>query len=32
LLVDPQFKMITNLDNFFKYRLVDQPFEWVQRK
>jgi pimeloyl-ACP methyl ester carboxylesterase len=32
LLVDPQFKMITNLDNFFKFRLVDQPFEWVQRR
>ena len=32
LLVDPQFKMLVNLDNFFKYRLVNQPFEWVQRK
>jgi pimeloyl-ACP methyl ester carboxylesterase len=32
LLVDPQFKMLVNLDNFLKARLVDQPYEWVQRK
>lgn len=32
LLVDPQFKMLVNLDNFIKARLVDQPYEWVQRK
>jgi pimeloyl-ACP methyl ester carboxylesterase len=32
LLVDPQFKMLPHLDNFIKARLVDQPFEWVQRK
>jgi pimeloyl-ACP methyl ester carboxylesterase len=32
LLVDPQFKMLVNLDNFIRARLVDQPFEWVQRK
>jgi hypothetical protein len=32
LLVDPQFKMLPILDNFIKARLVDQPFEWVQRK
>ncbi len=32
LLVDPQFKMIANIDNFIKARLVDQPFEWIQRK
>ena len=32
LLIDPQFKMLVNLDNFIKARLVDQPYEWVQRK
>lgn len=32
LLVDPQFKMLVNLDNFIQTRLVDQPYEWVQRK
>lgn len=32
LLVDPQFKMLVNLDNFIKTRLVDQPYEWIQRK
>jgi hypothetical protein len=30
--VDPQIKMLVNLDNFIKARLVDQPYEWVQRK
>ncbi len=32
LLVDPQFKMLPHIDNFLKARLVDQSFEWVQRK
>jgi pimeloyl-ACP methyl ester carboxylesterase len=32
LLVDPQFNMLPNLDNFLKFRLVDQPFPWVQRR
>lgn len=32
LLVDPQFNMLPNLDNFLKFRLVDQPFPFVQRR
>lgn len=32
LLVDPQFNMLPNLDNFLKFRVVDQPFPWVQRR
>jgi pimeloyl-ACP methyl ester carboxylesterase len=32
LLVDPQFNMLPNLDNFLKFRVVDQQFPWVQRR